>query len=106
MSHITIGDLIPNRVLTSRDTIRAVAPEIVGAAASSGGDITFDFSGVEAAGPSVLEQLLSTVAHLSSGRDILFVNVPGDSLKLKMVARAHNRALVRDERGAWRLTAA
>ena len=106
MSHIAIGNLIPKRVLTSRDTVKAVAPEIVDAAAEGSGEITFDFSGVEAAGPSVLEQLLSTVAHLSGGRDILFLNMPGDSLKVEMVARVHNRSVVEDERGGWRLTAA
>ena len=100
---IRVFDIIPKRVLISRETVRQPAPAV--AAARSEDDSTIiDFDGVEAVAPSVIDELLLLLEQEGLSDEVRIVRMPAEpSSKYFAVARAHGLLLV-IEADEWKLT--
>ena len=61
MGSIKIFDLVGKRVLVTRSSARALAPDLADALAEGGGDVTLDFVGVDGLTPSFLDEILSVL---------------------------------------------
>ena len=107
MGSLKIFDLVGKRVLVTRSSARALAPDLADALSEGDGEVTLDFAGVDGLTPSFLDEILSVLEEsaLALGRGQLRVEVTNSptqlSSKFAAVGRAHG--LVTDEptTGTW-----
>lgn len=105
MSAVALGSLIPKIAITSRDSVKAAAAAI-NEEIGLGGDIVFDFTGVQAVAPSAVDELLNSIAQRSAGRDIRFFGMSsGATWKFEAIARAHGRTLIESGPNSWTFAA-
>ena len=106
MPHVVLADFIETHVLGARSSVVAFAQALRDSMASDGGKIELDFEGIQAVSPSALDELLTSIRHLSRDRDIQLSNVAsGASWKFEAIARAHGRTLVENGPRSWVLKA-
>lgn len=102
MPPVTLADLIPQIAITSRGSVSVVADSINNRIEAGSGAIVFDFTGIQAVGPSVVDELLHSIARRSAGRDVRFANMTsGATWKFEAIARAHRRTLVESGPNSW-----
>ena len=107
MAHVVISTLVHKRVLTARESVKAVVPELIDRLARNGESVELDFAGIEGVAPAVLDQLLISVEHVAGKRDICLLNMPDPiTRKHQALARAHNRLLAIHGDGVWRFSPA
>ena len=105
MNAVALARLIPKIAITSRGSVNAAAVAI-NEKIPPGGDIVFDFTGIQAVTPSAVDELLNSIAHRSTGRDIRFSNMTsGATWKFEAIARAHGRTLIESGPNSWTFAA-
>lgn len=107
MSALRIHDLLPNRVLVTRESARSIAPEIASAIASGEKGITLDFAGIDGITPSFLDEVLSVIDEVFTSRatasfEIIIVKPPTRlSSKFAAIGRGHGLAIGERPDGSW-----
>ena len=110
MATIKIFDLIPKRMLVTRETARGIWPELRRAIAQSEDDITLDFQEIRGVTPSFLDEVLAMVGELAGNRKairvrIKVVNPPAElSTVHSAIARTHGLTMSTSTGGAWIIT--
>lgn len=95
MASLKIFDLVGKRVLVTRSSARELAPDLAGALAEGGGDVTLDFAGVDGLTPSFLDEILSVLEESVAacggvGLRVEVTNSPTQlSSKFAAVSRGH-----------------
>ena len=103
MGSLNIFDLVGRRVLVTRSSARALAPDLADALVGVGGEVTLDFAGVDGLTPSFLDEILSVLEEiaLASGGVRLRIEVTNSPTQLssKFAAVSRGHGLVASELG-------
>jgi hypothetical protein len=106
---LKLYELLKRRALITResaDTIR----EAVTASIGSNGEVTLDFSGVDAVTPSFVDEVLGIIDDASdqTGRTalrVVFLNAPTRlSAKFAAIGRGHGARMIEADSGSWEIT--
>ena len=95
MMAVKIHDLVQKQVLVSRDTARAIQPQLVAAVVDGLGELVLDLSDIDGLTPSFFDETLSIIGEaLPAGSESRFrltiMNPPTRlSNKFKAVGRVH-----------------
>jgi hypothetical protein len=107
MTALRIHDLLPKRVLVTRESARSIVPEIVSAIASGENAITLDFAGIDGITPSFLDEVLSVIDEVIASRETgsfeTIILKPPTRLSSKFAAIGRGHGLTIGERpdGSW-----
>lgn len=110
MQTIRVFDLLRRRALVTRESARTIGPALIQALEGSGGEVTLDFSGVEAVTPSFVDEVLNVVDEALSERAraslrVLLLHPPtGLTAKFSAVGRGHKLRISESAAGAWMIT--
>ncbi|MBI4329638.1 MAG: STAS-like domain-containing protein [Chloroflexi bacterium] len=110
MARVRIYDLLPERVLVTRESARSIQPALAAAFAAGDGEVILDFTDVAGVTPSFVDEILAVLEEcIGSGPQsrlsIVFLNPPTRlSAKFEAVDRAHALRIVEDRGGAWVVT--
>jgi hypothetical protein len=67
MSTIKVYELLPKRILVTRDSARVIEPHLASALAQGREEVMLDFSGVEGLTPSFTDEILSVIEECVPG---------------------------------------
>ena len=105
---VKVVDLLKKRVLVTRESARAIEPELRAALREGSGSVELDFTEVEGMTPSFLDEtiaILSDTLRESRAREslrIVLKNPPTRiSSKFVAVGRSYNLSVAADDQGAW-----
>ena len=104
--NIAVHEVTNRKALVTRPVAVEIASHVVTAVESdeSASSLTLDFTGVEALGPSFLDELLGRISELSGDRvrTITFKSAPSRlSEKFKAVARGRNANITQIGESDW-----
>jgi hypothetical protein len=120
MPTLKVHDVLPDKILISRESARALEGAIRALYAGSDGTrprgessgFVVDFDGIEGIAPSFLDELISVlessldVDAKGAARSIIVAHPPTRlSLKFEAVARAHRMTIRAQPDGSWLLSA-
>jgi hypothetical protein len=111
MKTLKVFELLRKRALVNRGSARAIGEALSGLVADDKEGLTLDFQGVDAVGPSFVDETLTVVDEAfqrvgTRPSRIVFLNPPTRlSAKFAAVGRAHRLQLTEAEDGAWVITA-
>ena len=112
MTSLKIQELLPKRVLTSRDSARSIAAEVADAVRLGDGGLEVDLQGVLGMAPSFFDELLSVIekgAHVAGKQPgEIIVSHPPSALLAKhhLVCKGHGLRVSEDASGRWVITQA
>ena len=103
---IAVYEVTHRRALVSRSVAVDIASHVASVVGSDEGDssLTLDFNGVEAVGPSFLDELLGRISELTQNevRTITFKSAPSRlSEKFKAVARGREASIAQVGDSDW-----
>jgi hypothetical protein len=106
-----VFDLLPRRVLVTRESARSIAVPLALALERGQGEIALDFSGIEAVTPSFVDEVLNVVDESRGSGDraslrVRLLNPPTRlSRKFSAVGRGHGLRISESADGAWTIVA-
>jgi hypothetical protein len=105
---VKLHDIIPSRVLVTRQSARLIEPTLAALVAGGQKTIELDFSDVAGVTPSFLDETLAILEEQLRGKSprprVLIVNPPTRlSSKFEAVGRGHGLA-ISEEAGAWTIS--
>ena len=112
MTSLKIQQLLPKKVLTSRDSARSIAPQIADAVRDANGGVEMDLQGVLGMAPSFFDELLSVIekgARVAGKQpgEIIVSHPPSGLLpKHHLVCKGHGLKVSEDSSGRWVITQA
>lgn len=109
MSTIEVYQFLQRKVLVTRESASAVR-EAIDASIKATGEVTLDFSGIDAVTPSFVDEILAMIddARASSSRRevrVIFAHAPTPlSAKFLAIGKRHGATMSQSGSDAWEIT--
>lgn len=104
---VKVHELLQKKVLVTRESARAIEPQLTTAAKEEGAPLELDFIGVDALTPSFMDEVLAIISRVlaetnASRVDVRVLNPPTRlSSKFEAVGRAYELDVRELPDGAW-----
>jgi hypothetical protein len=112
MAAVLVHDLVPHRVLVTRDSARTLRPALIQVLEQGAGAVELDFSHVDGITPSFMDEVLRMLEEGSPPDDlkplrIVIRNSPTRlSSKFAAIGRVHGLAMNEIQEGTWLVASA